>query len=89
MVDEMIIGSVQKLIKDSILNNATTRKHLACKIQFSYCRQRQYHQKVEQKSLFATEMTLVALLEVDDGQKSVPCYLNPLANSSYSIIPLR
>ena len=60
-----------------------------CKIQFSCCRQRQYHQKVEQKSLFASEMTLVALLEVDNGQKSVPVYLNPLANSSYSIIPLR
>ena len=55
--------------------------------------QSQYMQKsavgVNQKGLFASEMSYVALLSKDDGQYSKMAHVNPLGMSSYSIAPLR
>ena len=59
-------------------------------MEFLY-RQSQYNQvgAGKQKAIFGTEMTFPALLLEDNGQHSKPLYINPLANSSYSICPIR
>ena len=46
-------------------------------------------EKIEQKTLLASEMTGVAILEKDEGQHSKMLYLNENSLSSHSIIPLR